>query len=438
MIKKEKDMIDKQEKMIENFMSSIIFSNEPDVITNILTIIDNPFINRNGIDATSLLFHRFYKHTDLPIALPTFGFFSIISAFSVFNKCSYNIPFDPTSHELGTWVMALAPSGSGKTMAMTQLLNLLPKNSITGEPVVKPNFIKPDGPKAMVQQLADLPDNRGFWFQDEASQMFKQIEQPNSPMSEIRGMLLAIKDHKAVSRVNSKENIVAEGTVMTQFFINTIDSMARSISEESLHDGLLRRYQVAYAENDDRKHTDFALYKLEGLFDDVLIDELCLIFNQNISNNNYTFDNNATILYERMYKVFWEKQYSKFMEGSENFYRTYMIESFKYAIFHHIINRKEGTVINDFSMQYGLKVSMFLLNSLQRFIKYKAGERSLVIQKNKIENIMNFINENENKKGFGFRIVQRKFNMKKDELVNLLKSIKLNDPTFKTKLFDKL
>lgn len=425
-----------QELMIENFVNSVIFANAPESISDVLSIIENPFINRKDIDATSLIFHRFYKHTDIPIALPVFGFFSMVSAWLVFNKTTMKVPFTNKPTELNTWIMALAQSGSNKTMAFNQLLRMLPTDPSTGEPIVSPNIAKPNGAKAMIQQLAALPDNRGYWFQDEAAQMFKGIEQPGSPMSEVKEILLKIKDGEKVERLNSREYVSAEGTVMTQFFINTIDSMARTLSEESMNDGLFRRYQVAIAEKDDRDFTDFSLYKLDSLLDDVLSNELAVMFSQDVYEKQYSFSQECIDLYEQCFKTFWERQYKTFMTGSENVYRTYMMESWKYAVFHHVINKTEGLVISDKSLQYGLKVSMFLLNSLQSFIKYRAGHKSIQVQQSKIDKLLDFIMANDHKKGFGTRAVQRKFTLTKVELKELLKSIKANNPKFKTKLYD--
>lgn len=427
-----------QELMIENFVNSVIFANAPESISDILGIIESPFINRKDIDATSLIFHRFYKHTDIPIALPVFGFFSMVSAWLVLSKTTMKVPFTNKPTELNTWIMALAQSGSNKTMAFNQLLRMLPTDPSTGEPIVSPNIAKPNGAKAMIQQLASLPDNRGYWFQDEAAQMFKGIEQPGSPMSEVKEILLKIKDGEKVERLNSREYVSAEGTVMTQFFINTIDSMARTLSEESMNDGLFRRYQIAIAEKDDRDFTDFSLYKLDSLLDDVLLNELAVMFSQDVCEKQYSFSQECIDLYQECFKTFWGRQYKTFMTGSENVYRTYMMESWKYAVFHHVINKTEGLVVGDKSLQYGLKVSMFLLNSLQSFIKYRAGHKSIQVQQSKVDKLLDFIMANDHKKGFGTRAVQRKFTLTKIELKEFLKSIKANNPKFKTKLYDVL
>lgn len=430
-----------RDKMLKNFLDSIVFSDEPGDITDILTIIENPFLNKRGVDVPSLIFHRFYRNTEVPIALPLFSFYSILSAWCVLNKATYKVPLaGDRPYELDTWVMALAPSGAAKTLSIGEVLKMVPMNPETAKQIIEPNFQGANGPAAFVQQLDELPDGRGFWYQDEASQMFKLIEQIGHPMAEIKEFLLKMKDHKEITRITKDEKLVTKPIVMTQFFINTIDSMARAVSDESMKDGTLRRYQFAIAQKDDRNFTDFSLYELQNLSDDILVDEMLSVFSQNISSKSYEFDDDSKVMYQRMFKVFWEKQYSKFMSGSENIYRTHMMEAFKYAIFHHIIHKKEGSLIGGESMQHGLKIVMFLLNSLQSFIKYRlnATPEDITERRTLIENVQKFISEQDGKPGFGLRSVYRKFNIKKDDVMQMLKAIKKHDPKFKTSLYEKI
>lgn len=430
-----------ENKMIKNLLNSISLQNTPESIADILSIVENPFINRATSDIPSLIFHRFYKNTDVPVALPLFSFFSVLSAWCVQNKASYRVPLaGERVYELDTWVMALAPSGSAKTMSMGEVIDLIPINPETDKPVVAPNFDRPNGPAAMVQQLQKLPDGRGFWFQDEASQMFKLVEQPGHPMAEIKEFLLKMKDHKEITRITKDEVIKTNPIVMTQFFINTIDSMAKAISEESVRDGTLRRYQFAVANRDERKFEDFALYDLDKIGDDILSEAIVKLFSQNIEENVYRFTDGCYEMYMMAFKMFWSKQYSKFMEASQTLYRTYMMESWKYAIFHHLFHKKEGMLVDEYSLQWGLKVSMYLLNSLQNFLMYRlnATKEDIESQTDLITKVKAFIIEHEDKPGFAPRSVYRKFTIKKEDLISILRALKNKDKTFKSSLYEKL
>lgn len=432
-------------KTTENFINSLMFgTNIKKVDNEILTLIENPFMDVKNNDALSMIYHKFWKYTDVPVALPIFAFLSFVSAHCVFSKATYQIPYDKKKH-LNTWVMALAPSGANKTMSFNIINDLIP--SFSGEKVVQPNFIKPDGPKAMVQQLADNKEGLFFWFEDEASQFFKQIEQAGSPLSSIKGDLLKLKDGAKITRKNAKEEIIADGSIMTQFFINTIDSMAKSISDESMNDGLVRRYQfvVSDKEEDPKRHfTKHPLYKLDEIrFDENLEKTLIKLFKRDINEADFTFNDDCIKLFEDCFELFWFKEYQFFMEGSENIYRTYMLEAWKYAVFHHIINNLKGFEVSAKSLQWGLKVSLFLLNSFKKFITYRAEgivKNPLEMDKKitRLNEIILYVQQNENKEKFILRDVYRKFNTSKADIISILKSYKKANPKFESVLYKQI
>lgn len=439
---KTKDELTKKElnDLTNNFIDSVIFNNEGKPVTDIINLIDSPFIDRKDNDVLSQLFHKFYVSTDIPIGLPIFSFLGLLSALCVKNKTKYLIPYTQKPSELATWVMCLAPSGSSKTMAMDKILDLIP--TIDGKKIIENNFEEANGPAAFVQSLSDLPEGRGFWLQDEASQMFKAMETPGNPMAEIRKSLLKIKDHKEITWKNKKETIKTNKIVITQLFINTIDSMARAISDESMKDGIIRRYTIADCQNQDdinRHFTDRPLYDFSN-FDENLTNAISDVLSQELDEKTFRFKNTCTHLYNKMFKVFWDRQYSKFMSGSENIYRTYMMEAWKYAVFHHILHKREGNIVDEKSMEWALKVVMFFLNSFQSFIKYRAlngkSEISKAVETNRLTKMIEFIKENENKKGFGIRAFSRKFHLKKDEALRTLKSIKTHHKDLKSKIFE--
>lgn len=426
--------------LTESYLNSIIFNDEPSNIQDILPLINNPFVNRKTNDALSMLFHRFYKNTDIPLGIPVFSFYSYLSAFCLLNRATMKIPKTRKNTELDTWIMLLAPSGASKSLSNDLISNLIPLD-LHGNKVVEPNIAKPNGPVGMIKQLAAIPEKRGFWIEDEAAQMFKGIEQVVGPMSEMRDYLLKLKEGQKIERLTSKEHIKIKDFRMTQLFINTIDSMANTLTEQSMNDGLFRRYQVAIATKDDeRPIEDHALYNLSNVIDDTVEEAFNALFSQNIFENSYTFEEGCEEVYSVCFKHFWLKQYKKFMSNDESKYRTYMMESWKYAVFNHILHKRAGTVISCEDLQYGLKVSMYLLNSLQHFVKFRARtlEIKLPAKKDKIEQIMEFIRKMESSKDFGGREVQRKFNIKKDELILILNSIRTHQPDFKTKLFSML
>lgn len=427
-------------KIVDSYQNSIIFNDEAAPISDILSIIESPFLDRADNDALSMVFHKFYKNTEIPISIPVFSFLAYLSAWCVKQKANFIVPLSKHPTELATWVMVLAKSGSSKTFASDRINNLIPVDTETQEPIISPNFTKPNGPAAFVEGLNEMKEGRGFWFQDEASQLFRCMEIEGHPMSEIREYLLLMKDNKKVTRLSKGSRVETKPIAMTQLFINTIDSMVKHISDESMTDGIVRRYQfVMSKDSEERDFTQFPIYDISKILDEKMAKEMFMVFSQDIAGKTFTFDEVCYEMYCSCFKMFWFRQYQKYMINSENIYRTHMMEAWKYAVFHHILHKKNGEVIGGESMQWGLKVVMFLLNSFQMFVRARANtnaDTSIKIQQNKIEAFIDYIRSNENKKGFGMRAVCRKFSMKKDDIIAMLKSIRVHDKKFQTMLFE--
>lgn len=426
-------------QLVDNLATSLIYNTNNGSISELMSLIDGSIVDSKKNDLLSTLFWRFYKNTNIPPALPIFTFLSYVSAWCVKNKTTMQVPLDSSKRELDTWTMLLAPSGSSKTMSASIIQKLIPTN-LEGEKLIEPNFTKPNGPAAFIKDLKELDSGdsvRVFWQQDEASQLIGQIESEGSPLSELKEYFLKARDHEKLSRNNMKEKVITSPVVMVQLFINTIDSMARHISDTSMKDGLVRRYQIALTEADPEIDlTAHPLIDFSNITNQDLIKKFEDVFYQNIENKNYTFSEDCHKLYNEAYKMFWHRQYSKWMTGMFNIYTTYMMETFKYAVFHHLINKKEGFEICETSFQWALKVVMYQLNSFEKFILYRAKQpQKLSVQKNKIDNIINWIKLNEDKDSFGMRAFCRKFSMTKDVAITTLINIKQNNPKFKTSLF---
>ncbi|WP_155754454.1 hypothetical protein [Burkholderia vietnamiensis] len=427
-------------RIIKNFTNSLVFNDKGQSFSEILSIIDSPFTDYKNNDVLSMIFHKFFTNTEIPVALPIFGFLSLVSAWCVKNKATMTIPLDPRVKQLDTWTIMLAPSGSAKSMSSNIINSMVPPDG-GGNSVIEPNFTKPNGPAAFVEQVAKLDDGEtctGFWIEDEVSQMFKLVETEGHPMNEIKEYLLKMKDNAKISRLSKGKELKTNPVVMTQLFINTIDSFARHISEESMKDGLMRRYQFVLAQKDEeRKLTDFPLYDVSKIRTDDLFDKFFDVFSQDVSRVNYTFSKASLKMYWVMFTQLWDKQYVKWLHGEDTFYRTYMMEAWKYAVFHHIIHLKDGTEIQEDSMQWALKVVMILLNSFERFIEYRARKPERIIaQKSKMDKYIDWIRANEDKKGFGMRAFYKRFKITKEEALSELTSIKVHNPNFKSVLLD--
>ena len=418
--------------------------NEEDLF-EIMSLIPQPFIteeNKN-VDVLSLIYNNFLENTEIPLTLPIFSFLSFLSAFCVKNEITYTIPLSDEKSPLDTWITILAPSGSAKTFSNSQIKKVIPVG-IDGKKVIESNFVKPNGPAKFIEELSNLPETKngenqyGFWIEDEVSQMFKQVEQIGSPLSEIKEYLLKAYDHEKLTRKSKKESIETKGIILTLLFINTFESYANNISNESMTDGLMRRFNLIYTEKDsERDFTDYSLYNLKKIRDETLQDKISELFNSIKPDQNFTFSDNCFKLYQKYFKIFWHRKYKNILPEKENFYRTYMIQSWKFAVFYHLILKREGTEIQGDCLIYGMKISLLFANSVKKFFDFKLNAKLTPKKKEKIKvdftKYIEYLNENTD---ITLRTFCRKFNLKKADSISILKSLECNN--YQHKLIEEL
>jgi len=419
--------------------------NEEDLF-EIMSLIPQPFIVNDkdpNLDALSLIYNKFLENTEIPLTLPIFSFLSFLSAYCVKSNVTYTIPLSDDKSSLDTWITILAPSGSAKTFSNSQIKKVIPTD-LNGDKLIEQNFIKPNGPAKFIEELSNLPETKdgnsqwGFWIEDEVSQMFKQVEQIGSPLSEIKEYLLKAYDHEKLTRKSKKETFETKNIILTLLFINTFESYVNNISNESMTDGLMRRFNLIYTEKDKKRDfTDFALYDIKKIRDETLENNLSDLFFSIKKDVNYTFSDDCYRLYIKYFKIFWNRKYKNILGSEkENFYRTYMMQSWKFAVFYHLILKREGTEIQGDCLIYGMKISLLFANSMKKFFDFKINKVSEK-KKEKIKldltKYMNYLKENEDIK---IRDFCRKFNIKKAESVSVLRSLECSG--FQHKLINEL
>lgn len=423
-----------------NYMFNLAINNKSDDdFLDILNLIPDQLItekDKEKSDVLSVLFYNFYHNTEIPIALPVFSFLSFLSAFCVKNNVTCRIPKTRKNTHLDTWVTMLAPSGAKKTFSYELIESMIPVD-INGEKVIEQNFEKPSGPAKFVEDLSNLPETvdgeyqYGYWTEDEVAQLFKKIESVGHPMSELREFLLKIHNHDKLTRRTKQEEIETKKLIMTLFFINTIESFADTISIESVTDGLIRRLCILITKKDDnRLHTDRKniLYDFDKIIDETLTEKMSdLFFNTIPENTNFTFSKDCEEAYITYYKIYWDKRYYRILPDKENFYRTYLMESWKYATFHHLITKKEGTEIQKESLAWGMRISLLFADSFKKFMDMKMRNKDIEKMKVKADKYYDYLIANSD---ITMRDFTRKFNMKKEQALLILEGFK-NSGTIK-------
>lgn len=422
----EDDILNAEKAYIYNKALEVI--NEENIF-EIMSLIPKPFLTNNTekeADILSVIYNKFLENTEIPCALPVFSFFSFLSAYCVKNNITYSIPLSDDKKPLDTWITVLAPSGSAKTFSNAQINKMIPKD-LEGKKIIEPNFTRPNGAAKFIQDLAELPETKdgqaqyGYWVEDEAAQMFKQIEKIGSPLSEIKEYLLKSYDHSVLTRKTKNDTVETKNIILTLFFINTFESYVNNISNESMTDGLMRRFNLVYSEKDGRDFTDYSIYNENKIRDEVISEKMIDFFFSIKPDQHFTFSNECFELYRKYFKIYWHKKYKNILPGKENFYRTYMMQSWKFAIFYHFILGKTGNVIDGECLVFGMKISLLFAESMKKFFDYKVKPQHIEKAKSDLDKYINYLNTNTDIK---MRDFTRKFNIKKAEALIVLNAVK--------------
>lgn len=430
---------------IEEFNKAIFISDESSAV-ELITFVESPFNRYGKNDIISRLYQGFMESPGSP-ALPIFYFFTAMAHWNNLNNARLKVPKSLTPIPLTTWTMALSPSGTNKSKNIKTIQKLLPANPDGSKPLVA-SFPEPQSKAALVAELER--DKKGFLWQDEASNYWERFKILGSNERQIMGALLKIREGETVSHSTKSEgNKTIEGAELTVLFTNTIDLMIKAVDLDDFVSGIFRRFCPVMT-NETGKEEGF--FHNDHMFaDKYYVDEILEILTQDITNKIYTISPEAEITMERTARYLKERVFHKMFEKNiyggqpdKPFFNTYLFEANRYAVFHHQFHKKEGTEIDSESMQFGIKISVFFIKSYLHFRYLKKIQNAQALEKvekhliNRIEQVRKFIKENEGKVGFGSRAVQRKFNINKSQMLDVLREIKIQDPKFKTSLYELL
>ena len=418
---------------IKEIFENVYDNSEPPDLT---TFVTHPYALETDIDPVSKIFQTFQSTKSSP-AIAIFYFFAIMSHWNLLHGVTYKIPKDFRQHSPNLWLMALAHSGASKSQQLALIDSLLPSDEL------KSSFKQPASPQSLIAQFAKKPIH--LWVEDEAAKYLKQMETFTNPLSPIKGHLLKIKGGDSLTYHSKKDGeVVIKNPKMSVYFVNTILGMINTISEESMYDGFLSRIGLVLSEITEQMQTDIEknfpehLHGIGSIENSGLKDDLIKIFEQDIENKEYTFTKEAQATYEATVSslVF----SFKWMQGEKNqyspFFNRTVLESFKYAIFHHQFKMKEGDVIDGFDVEYGLLVSRYHLCSFARYLQLQAQQKNAVkipvVEKIKDgiirrdtglkDRIQSYLRKKPNA---SLRDIYRKLTIKKSEAEEILKELNI-------------
>lgn len=198
--------------------------------------------------------HRMLNHfkaTDTSYALPLFQLIMIASSWLTQNGARLMIP-GIKPHRPILWTIALAASGSSKTLATNRV-----KDTLTGDDDISPVRMFPKG-STDAQWIIDLKDNNGsYWFQDEVGQFFKSVL-TQSNYARIKPWMLDAYSHEEISnRLKSEESkLTIKDPHFTFLGLTVRETWKMNIDLPSMLDGLCQRFNYVIAE----KRTDTDMF----------------------------------------------------------------------------------------------------------------------------------------------------------------------------------
>jgi hypothetical protein len=190
---------------------------------------------------------RHFDDTDISYALPVFQTVMIAASWLLQNGARLEV--EGVGEILPTlWTIALAESGSSKTLASGRITSIL-GDGCGGAPV---RMLPSPGSDA--QWIVDLSDENGaFWFQDEVGKFFNNVLK-NKMFCRIKPWMLAAYSHEPISnRLKSDPNKLEIGKPAFTFFgLSVFSTWRDDVDAVSMLDGFCQRpnYVIATARQD--------------------------------------------------------------------------------------------------------------------------------------------------------------------------------------------
>lgn len=355
--------------MLESMMNNISTRTEIELISMI------PDWTDPDANILSRIFHTFkgveeIRKTDIPLGIPIFSFITFLAAKLVKENARYIRPtatihydFQYTRSEkidrvekLNLWMLLLADSGDSKTLTV----DIIKKATDTVGDITKVNSAL-----MLAQSLSENPN--GLWINDEFGQLWEQMQGKSSEDSNWKSIFLQAKDGETEWKSKATQIPLTKLSI-SALLINTEKQFNKATSDESLVDGMARRFNIAYVVEESLKD-DFNNITIPK---DEIIDAISnpakhtFQIASNFKDAIFEFEDGCYAMTNTVYKL------AKTLYGSslnKAFIKTYLNESYKFAIYMHIIQGNSDVLIKKNSMQYGLAMSLLLLDSFKKFLE---------------------------------------------------------------------
>lgn len=291
----------------------------------------------------------FIEETDIPLELPFFAVLHFVSGLLM--KHGSKITGKAGTVLPDIWNIVLSDSGAGKTLAHDIVAEQMP---------IKSEFPTVASGAKFIEALRD--HNNGLWFQDEIAQFLRQVEQPGSPLADVKDYMLKAYSNSKIERATKKETITIEKPSFSLLGLNTPQSFGAAISAESLLDGFAQRFGFVMAQRDPaRPWRAFPVYDRQKLAKRVGIGVRKL--RKVKLHDTYTVGTEAL---EAFREAFDFTADGAGQGIAVSFYRRAMWRAWKYALCYHILLGKETPRIEAEDVGWAARVCQLHLADLRK------------------------------------------------------------------------
>lgn len=282
--------------------------------------------------------HEFEKGSDIPLELPFFQMFHLLSGYMLNQGVTVNVDTMDYQGNIKPdfWTLIMAKSGAGKTFSWKQIRAMCPK---VIDKIQWKSFAGIVSGAAFVEELES--NNNKLVVRDEFNEFFKRVSNPQGPLGDVHEYLLLAYDNEPIERVKKKirqkdgtfleEKISIEEPAFTLLGMCVFSSFVETLTVEDILNGLFARIAVVSSEPDPKRNPkDYPFYTVNlAKYNDKFKRLL-----KSIRYKKYIANDDAI----EGYKTSWRYMYRDDVDMT--FYRRIMWKAHKYALVYHILTEQ--------------------------------------------------------------------------------------------------
>lgn len=302
-----------------------------------LTVVDAVVPPGSFLDA---VVRQIREKTDLPPELGLAVVHSTLTAALAQGGSTVHWPGDSHGVELAMWMIALAPSGAGKTLIRKLVTEALG--------VQMHELTEPGSARAFLNAMAE-GDGRMLWVRDEYGQLMRQIAD-GGPLSGLRDYMLRAYDHSKLEIKTASSGQACVERPVLSIFGATVDSTWHScIDVAMLADGLLARHLFVVAE---RRPLSVPRYPTQSMREAISQAAETLRGRLAVSAR-YTITPAAARLYDDL----WMESVGQIGQSVDAaYFRRVTWSASRYAVVYHLLLDKPGTEVGSDAMRWAWRM----------------------------------------------------------------------------------